>query len=230
MSILVTQDRGDAVEAVLSSGHPENRLDADQVRALDEQLRSIEADDPGAILLRGDDGFCAGRVTYPDEVSADDVGRLVEQTHVVCRRLEDLACPTIAYVDGAAGGIGASLALRADVVIMHRDATMEFREVDEGFAPFIALDLLLRRVPRQTAFGVIALDVPVEPRRAESMGLAQAVGDLDSARRTLERFARSSSVLRACKGFIADHDEVPREQREALTLRRMRQELAERWL
>lgn len=231
MSILtVHRPVSGVLEAVVASGHPDNRLDAEQVVELDSALGTIGKEHPDVVLVRGADGFCAGRVGYPTDVSVQDLDRIVEQTYRLGRRMEGLASPTVAYVEGTAGGVGANLALRADTVIMHEDAVLTFQEVDHGFAPLIALDLLLRKLPGQLAFNTIALGTRIEAERALSLGLITAVGDVRAARDTATRFARSSSILRTCKDFVAERRLTSEEDREEFVLRRMRQELVERWL
>jgi len=117
--------------AVLTLNHPEslNALSPRMVRGLHAALDEIEHPHNGfrGLLLTGEGrGFCSGaNLMEPPQQGGKPLSTsamLEEYYHPLLRRLRDLTLPIVTAVNGAAAGVGMSLALMADMVLAARSA------------------------------------------------------------------------------------------------------------
>ncbi|MGB8366400.1 MAG: enoyl-CoA hydratase/isomerase [Rhizomicrobium sp.] len=163
--------------AALTMNHPEvmNAASIAMVNGLSAALDHIEAPDSGfrAIILTGEGrGFCSG--ANLSELAADasalqDAGAVLEAAyHPLLRRLRNLKMPLITAVNGAAAGIGMSLALMGDLILAARSAYFlqafaRIGLVPDGGSTWILprlvglarareLSLLAEKLPAATAF------------------------------------------------------------------------------
>ena len=115
--------------AVLTLNHPEvmNAISLELVEGLGKALSHSE-ENRGfrAIVLTGEGrGFCSGaNLSGPDLGSGSrDAGSVLEtHFHPLLRRLRDLNIPLVTAVNGAAAGVGMSLALMGDIILAARSA------------------------------------------------------------------------------------------------------------
>jgi methylglutaconyl-CoA hydratase len=127
----VTVDRGVATVA-FARPDKANAYDKAMLRALADSLTHA-ADDPAIriLVLRGEGRhFCAGAEVGADQGSDEDPG-----IADICRRLDCMAKPAVALVQGACLGGGLALTACCDVVIAERSAFFSMPEVRLGFSP-----------------------------------------------------------------------------------------------
>jgi methylglutaconyl-CoA hydratase len=120
--------------ATIRSSRPDrsNAYDKAMLRALAGGLARA-AEDPAIriLVLRGEGRhFCAGAEIGADAGSDEGPG-IAE----ICRRLDRLAKPTVALVQGACLGGGLALTACCDIVMAERTAFFSMPEVRLGFAP-----------------------------------------------------------------------------------------------
>src|ERR1043166_1031093 len=117
--------------AVLTLNHPEvmNAASVKMIRGLYAALDHIEKPDSGfrVVVMTGEGrGFCSGAnlSEVPDEgASQGGVGSALDTAyHPFLRRLRDLRMPLVTAVNGAAAGVGMSIALMGDLVLAARSA------------------------------------------------------------------------------------------------------------
>jgi len=126
--ILVTLNRPERRNAVSRRMHDE----------LVDVLRALRREpDVGAVVLTGaGGGFCAGGdVDLLDAIAADDWRRTVrtlEEAITLVREFLALRAPLVAAVNGAATGLGATIALLADIVVMADNARIGDTHVNMG--------------------------------------------------------------------------------------------------
>lgn len=117
--------------AVVTLNHPEvmNAAAPKMIRGLTAALDHIENADSGfrAIILTGEgQGFCSGAnlsEVSEEHSSPAGVGSALETAyHPFLRRLRDLKMPLVTAVNGAAAGVGMSIALMGDIVLAARSA------------------------------------------------------------------------------------------------------------
>lgn len=186
-------DITDAVATItLDSQQNRNALSQQLLRELHRALDRAEAADVRALVLthRGP-AFCAGadlkeRARTPS--TAGDSRPFVQ----ALERLMDMACPTIAAVNGAARAGGIGLMAACDLVVVHDSTTFALTEVRIGVAPAIISVPILRRVAPSRIAAAMLTGESFDAEHARSIGLVTHVtDDVDAA------------VAELCNGVLA---------------------------
>ncbi len=181
--------------ATIEMARPEkkNALTGAMYIAMAEALASADADPAvRAVLLTGQPGaFTAGndledfRHRPPEEGTESPVQRFI-------KALSGFSKPVVAAVDGVAVGIGTTLLLHCDLVVVTEGARLQMPFVRLGLVPEFASSLLVPlRVGHAKAAELLLLGEPIDGRTAVDLGIANAVvpaGELLAhARRMAER-------------------------------------------
>jgi enoyl-CoA hydratase len=183
-----------------------NAINAALHRELEDIWPMISVDESvGAVLLRGNGrSFCAGgdvkvmadaaSGSGPDTGMSDAVGRTTTLLDMPRRLIENqlaLRQPLVCAVHGYAMGLGASMALCADIVIAAEDAAFGDAHVTIGLVPAdggtLMWPLLL---PLNTAKYYLMTGERMSGAEAHRLGLVQRVvtaGELDAAAAALAR-------------------------------------------
>lgn len=180
MSELVRIERQDRV-GVVTIDRPKalNALNAEVIAAFGAILDRVENDgDIGALVVTGAGrAFVAGadvaamRTMTPLEAEAFSA-----LAHRVMGRLETLAIPTIAAVNGFALGGGCELALACDFVFAAREAKLGQPETKLGLIPgFGGTSRLVRRVGLAWAKQLVLVGEPIDAEEALRIGLVNRV-------------------------------------------------------
>jgi len=188
-----------------------NALTDAMYKALADSLEAAH-DDPEvrAILLRGEgDMFTAG----------NDVGEFAaiamsgQQPQHVTRFLRALATatkPIVAAVHGRAVGVGVTMLLHCDHVVLSDDAQLTTPFVNLALVPEAASSLLLpARIGHVRAFAMFALGEPVSAQDAVAWGIANKAVPAGELVATAEGFARRlaaqpTGALTATKALMRD--------------------------
>jgi len=156
-----------------------------------------------ALMITGEGrAFCSGAdiVGGGEEAMRRGPGMALEESYnPVMRTLAALPIPIVAAVNGAAAGIGCSLALTADFVIAARSAYFLQAFVNLGLVPDGGATWLLPRlVGKARAAEMMMLGERISAEKAESWGLIhRAVDDnvlMAEARALVVRLANGPSV------------------------------------
>ncbi len=139
---LILERKGGILTIKLSSPTKRNAVDAAMHEELPQALREAALDRTiGAIVLTGDPAgraFCAGGdlewIKILSDGTGDDYSKVMREGVDVLRALVDAPQPVIAMVNGAAMGLGATLALFADVSFMDEAAKIADSHVSIGVA------------------------------------------------------------------------------------------------
>jgi len=178
--------------AVLTLSRPEvlNATSPAMVRELLLALDRIDAADSGVrcVLMTGAGrAFCAGADLRTGESGADNTGRhdagydLEVYYHPLLRRLRGLPMPLVTAVNGAAAGVGVSLALMGDLILCARSSYFfqAFRHV--GLVPDGGSTWLLPRlIGRARAMELSLLGERLQAETALQWGLVNRVCDDDA--------------------------------------------------
>ena len=171
------------------------------------------------VLAASGAGFCAGTDLMERDEDADEDGyvtkMLKQEYHTLMASIAKGDKPVIAAVNGAAAGIGASLALACDMIVMAEDAFF--------YSAFGAISLipdgglhkhLLINLGPQKAFEMIALSQRLDAATSQQMGMANRVVPSEELRSSAQALAaqlancapltlkHAKQVLR----FAEDHD------------------------
>jgi len=192
--------------AVLTLNHPEamNAAGVKLVRGAAAALSFIEKKENGfrAMILTGEGrGFCSGANLSERGGEDTGVGHALETVyHPFLRRLRDLSIPFVTAVNGAAAGVGMSLALMGDLVVAARSAYFLQAFTRIGLVPDGGSTWLLPRLiglARAKELSLLAERLPAE--KALEWGLINRVADdaalMEEALRLAGQLAEGPSSL-----------------------------------
>ncbi|WP_231970807.1 enoyl-CoA hydratase/isomerase family protein [Mycobacterium sp. E3198] len=184
---LIRREDHDGVALVLlNRPRQRNALRYESWTELSEALYAVVDDNVRGVVLAGADGFfCAGGdlKTGPAHGSGPlgPAGR-VEHAQRVMEQLKALPVPTIAAVEGAAIGLGWSLALSCDLVVCASDAYFAAPFVARAVVPDGGLAWrLTQQLGKQPAASLLLRGVRLSASEAERLGLVTDVVDPGSA-------------------------------------------------
>lgn len=149
---------------------------------LADQLVAAETD-PAArvIVLRGEgDMFTSGNDV--GEFAAIATGAVQGERHVsrFIRALAESTRPLVAAVQGRAVGVGTTMLLHCDFVVLADDAQLSTPFVNLALVPEAASTLLMQmRIGYARAYEMFALGEAMDARTAHHLGLANRVVPLD---------------------------------------------------
>ena len=190
--------------AIVTISRPEalNALNTQVIAELEQTVEMIEKiSDLSAMILTGEGrSFVAGAdigEQYPLDLSR---GREWGQRgSAVMRRIEKLAIPTIAAVNGFALGGGCEIAMACDIILASEKAKFGQPEVGLGITPgFSGTQRLPRRVGAAMAKELIFSGKMISAVEAERIGLANHVYPadelMDKAMEMAEAFAKNAQI------------------------------------
>lgn len=198
---LTVQTR-DRVATCVHTNAPHHTLTEDGVAELHAWLDDVEADDLGALVIKGggEDVFIAHyEVTELADTAERPAGASpaasspprLHALNRLCLRLEALPIPTIAAVNGTAGGGGCELALACDFRLLS-DGPYRFGlpETNVGIIPGAGgTQRMTRLLGEARALDLILHGRQVSPREAHQLGLAHRLFAPDVFADEVEAFA-----------------------------------------
>lgn len=126
-AVLVSTDERGVMTIRLNRPHRLNALVLESVATVRKALEDAQTDDAvRAIVLTGDErSFSSGAdLQAKVEAEGESSGSLLDDVNEIIMLLKDSSVPTVAAVSGAAAGVGCSLALATDYVVV--DSTSFF--------------------------------------------------------------------------------------------------------
>lgn len=200
---------GGVLELRLERPEKRNALTRPMYSALAEALEAA-ADDPAvrAVLLCGSgDAFCAGNdladfVSGAPPLAADSPSRRF------LRAISTHPKPIVAAVQGNAVGIGTTMLLHCDLVVLAENARLALSFVKLGLVPEAASSLLLPRlIGHHRAAELMLLGEPVDAATALSLGIGNRVVAADAlmptARGLAEKLAaQAPTAMRLTKALL----------------------------
>lgn len=216
MSEHVRIEKADGILAlVLNRPEKKNALTDPMYGALADALDASNEDrETRVILLRGEgDMFTAGNDIA--DFAATNLGGGVKRegprnVHRFIRNVSRAVKPIVAAVQGRAVGVGATMLLHCDQVVLSEEAKLSTPFVGLALVPEASSSLLLpARIGHLRAFSMFALGEAVEARDALAWGLANKVVPLAELKATAEdiaaRLARQPpGALVAAKRLMRD--------------------------
>lgn len=171
---------------LLSLNRPERRnaITAEMYASLADALVAADADDSVRVVVITGEGahFTAGN----DLVDFQSAPPSLDDDSPVIRFLRALATfrkPLVAAVEGAAIGVGTTLLLHCDLVVVSRSASLKMPFVSLGLVPEAGASLLLPRVVgHQKAAELLMLSAAISGEEAVRLGLANRLTEPQGAR------------------------------------------------
>lgn len=208
-----TQLEGGVLTVVFDRADKKNAITQAMYKALADATEKAKADDAVRVILFRSEGdsFSAGN-DIADFISLGQTeGDLVEMgVFRFLKALADLDKPAVAAVRGRAVGIGLTLLLHCDMVVVAEDALLSVPFVNLALAPEAASSLLLPRVlGHQRAFELFALGEAIDGKTALAWGLANRAVPADQVEATAADLAaklaaRAPNSIRKTKALMRD--------------------------
>ncbi|NLP63545.1 enoyl-CoA hydratase [Paraburkholderia sacchari] len=216
MTAEIRTDLSDGVLTVtISRPDKKNALTNDMYGALADAVAKANDDEIRVVLIQADgDSFTSGNDLA--EFAAQGSGNGPKERHVV-RFLRELATatkPIIAAVQGKAVGVGTTMLLHCDYVLLAEDAQLITPFVNLALVPEAASSYLLPlRIGHVRAFEMFALGEPVTADAAVAWGIAnKTTGAAElraEARRVAAKFAaKPIGSLTAMKRLMRDAERL----------------------
>ncbi len=219
MSDHIQTDLQDGVLTVtLNRADKKNAITQAMYAALADATERTRTDDAiRVILFRSEgDSFSAGNdIADFIALGSQTSGNLVEMgVFRFLKALADLDKPAVAAVRGRAVGIGLTLLLHCDMVVVAEDALLSVPFVNLALAPEAASSMLLPAVlGHQRAFELFALGEAIDGKTALAWGLANravAAAEVDATAQGLaaKLAARAPNSIRKTKALMRDAEQM----------------------
>ncbi|CAG2155191.1 1,2-epoxyphenylacetyl-CoA isomerase [Cupriavidus yeoncheonensis] len=167
------------------------------------------------VLLQGDgDSFTAGNDVGEFAAIAAGKGPGERHVHRFLHTLAKATKPLVAAVNGKAVGVGTTMLLHCDCVLLADDAQLITPFVNLALVPEAASSYLLPlRIGHARAFEMFALGEPLDAKNAVAWGIANKICATDQLRAEAQRMARRiagkpSGSLNAMKKLMRDAERL----------------------
>lgn len=201
----------------LARPEKKNAITQAMYAVLAEATERARTDDTVRVLVfQGQgDSFSAGN-DIADFIALGSQGQQPAEMPVFrfLKALADLDKPAVAAVRGRAVGIGLTLLLHCDMVVVAEDALLSVPFINLALAPEAASSMLLPAVlGHQRAFELFALGEPIDGRTAHAWGLANRVVPSDqveavAADLAAKLAARAPNSIRKTKRLMRDAEQL----------------------
>ncbi|MFJ6024776.1 enoyl-CoA hydratase [Brevundimonas sp. NPDC092305] len=212
-----TEQAGGVLTVTFARADKKNAITQDMYAALAEATERARNDDAVRVLLfRAEgDAFSAGN-DIGDFIALASQGQGAMDMPVFrfLKSLADLDKPAVAAVRGRAVGIGLTLLLNCDMVVVAEDALLSAPFINLALAPEAASSLLLpAALGHQRAFEIFALGEPIDGRTALAWGIANRAVSADQVETTAMELAtklaaRAPNSLRKTKRLMRDGERL----------------------
>ena len=213
MSEIETRLEGGVLTVTLNRPDKKNAITQAMYAELAAATERARTDDAVRVLLfRAEgDSFSAGN-DIGDFIALGSQGQGPADMPVFrfLKALADLDRPAVAAVKGRAVGIGLTLLLHCDMVVVAEDALLSVPFVNLALAPEAASSLLLPlTLGHQRAFELFALGQPLDGKTAHAWGLANRCVPADqveaaAADLAAQLAARAPNSIRKTKALMRD--------------------------
>ena len=206
MTDAILVERSDAVTTLrLNDPATMNSMTPDMAQKLHELLLQEAKTARAIVLAGGERAFSAGanlKAAMPSDTSGFDVGETLEKDYnPLMMAIRDLPVPLVSAVNGAAAGVGASIALACDIIVAGRDAYFLEAFARIGLIPDGgATWLLTRAVGRVRAMEMMLLAEKIPAPRAFEWGLITRLVD------NAETEQAAQALIRKAAWHAADCD------------------------
>ncbi|MDL2269153.1 enoyl-CoA hydratase/isomerase family protein [Desulfosarcina sp. OttesenSCG-928-A07] len=207
--------------AIITFNRPKalNAINADVLKELSSALNTIESDESIRVLVltgAGEKAFVAGADITELNTFNTLQGKLFSRRgQLIFDRLQDLAIPVIAAVNGFALGGGSEIALASDFIYASENAKFGLPEITLGIIPgFGGTQRLARRIGIGRAKEMIFTGEMITAAQAEKIGLVNRVFPpenlMEAALKTAAAIAEKGKVsLREAKKTVNNGADVP---------------------
>jgi enoyl-CoA hydratase/carnithine racemase len=215
---VLTELNGGVLTVTLNRPEKKNAITQAMYAVLAEATERARTDDAVRVLLfkAAGDSFSAGNdIADFIAIGSSGGGQVVDApVFRFLKALAELDKPAVAAVRGRAVGIGLTLLLHCDMVVVAEDALLSAPFVNLALAPEAASSLLLPMVVgHQRAFEIFALGEPIDGRTALAWGLANRAVAADQVDATAAELAamvagRAPNSIKKTKRLMRDAEQL----------------------
>ncbi|MDQ8027681.1 MAG: enoyl-CoA hydratase [Brevundimonas sp.] len=212
-----TELAGGVLTVTLARADKKNAITQAMYAALAEATQRARTDDAVRVLVfKGEgDSFSAGNDIGDFIAIGSQAGSPSDMAVFrFLKALADLDKPAVAAVRGRAVGIGLTLLLHCDMVVVAEDALLSAPFINLALAPEAASSLLLPQVlGHQRAFEIFALGEPIDGKMALAWGLANRAVPADQVEAVATELAgklaaRAPNSIRKTKRLMRDAERI----------------------
>ncbi|WP_374275474.1 enoyl-CoA hydratase-related protein [Brevundimonas sp.] len=219
MSEIVVRTEDGVVEIRLNRPDKKNAITQAMYAAMTEAVTAAQADATARVVLFSAEGdsFSAGNdiadFVAISSASGGEMG-LDAPVFQFLKAMAELDKPAVAAVRGRAVGIGLTLLLHCDLVVVAQDALLSAPFVNLALTPEAASSLLLpHAIGHQRAFELFALGEPIDGVTAAAWGLANRAVGADQVEAVARDLAgklarRAPGSIRASKRLMRDGERL----------------------
>lgn len=216
MSEVTTELSGSVLTVTISRPDKKNALTNAMYGALADALEQAEASAEVRVLVFQAEGeiFSAGNDLGEFAAQSRNEGPAVRQVERFLRNLVAASKPLIAAVQGKSVGVGTTMLLHCDLVILAEDAQLLTPFVNLALVPEASSSLLMPlRIGHVRAFEMFALGDPVNADDALAWGLANRVVSREQLHGEARRYAlrlaeRPAGAVALAKGLMRNTEQV----------------------
>lgn len=193
MSVVELRRQGSAAHLVMNRPEVHNAFDDGLIAELTAAIDAVEHDDGvRAVVLTGSGGsFSAGADLnwMRGMATASEADNLADSLRLatLMRRLQFLAKPTVARVNGAAFGGGVGLVACCDIAVTVDSARFALSEVKLGLVPAVISPYVVAAIGLRQARRLFVTGELIDSAAALSMGLVHEVVPPDQLDAAVER-------------------------------------------
>ncbi len=233
MNDIISETKDGVLQLRLNRPAKKNALTGHMYRALADNLDQAATDDAVRAVIISAEGsdFCAGNDIFDFAQGWSEVQAAELEAMPVFRFLKALTFftkPLVAAVQGQAVGVGVTVLLHCDAVVVADDVRLNLPFLKLGLVPEAGSTLLLpQRIGHTRAFGWMALGEVVTASEALSLGLVNRVVAADELAAAAEAMAGRIAALppvavRETKALMRDPEALwPVVQAEGEVFRRL---------
>ena len=213
----LTEKDNDIVFLTLDRAEVHNAFNAELIAGLTETFERLMAAPPRALVLTGagksfsagaDLGWMRAMAEASEAENRDDAKRLA----AMFRALDQLPCPTLAKVNGAAFGGGVGLISCCDIAMAAEHAKFGLTEVRLGLIPATIAPFVIARIGAGNARRYMLTGERFDAERACAIGLVHETCPADALDDRVDRLlsellACGPTAVNECKRLIRDVSE-----------------------
>ena len=216
MSDVSTELNGGVLTITISRPEKKNALTNDMYAAMADALEQLEADADIRVAVFQADGdiFSAGNDLGEFAAQSENQGPAVRHVERFLRNLVIASKPIVAAVQGKAVGVGTTMLLHCDFVLLAEDAQLVAPFINLALVPEASSSLLMPlRIGHVRAFEMFALGEPVVASDAYAWGLANRVVSREQLRAETQSIAarlaeKPAGALSLAKGLMRNTDQL----------------------
>lgn len=216
MSEVTTELKGGVLTITISRPEKKNALTNAMYGALADALERAEADADIRVTVFQADGeiFSAGNDLGDFTAQSEGNGPAVRHVNRFLHILVTATKPLIAAVQGKAVGVGTTMLLHCDFVLLAEDAQLIAPFINLALVPEAGSSLLMPlRIGHVRAFEMFAFGEPVVASDAYAWGIANRVVSREQLRTETQRIAgllaeKPAGALAQAKGLLRNTDKV----------------------